>query len=57
MLPHLDEFEEMPLLSNPTLSSDGSGCGFEEPSCGPQLFNRDKLNDLVRYLNLSKEQS
>ena len=54
-LPEIDETEEIP--ADLSISSGDSCSDYEEPSNGPQLFNQSELNDLVRDLCLSKEQS
>ena len=57
-LPELMEIDESPSPAPLVASSDDVSCShFDEPSNGPQLFNQGELNDLVRDLCLSKEQS
>ena len=57
-LPDIDVIEEeIPLPDQHAISTDDSCSDYEEPSFGPQLFNQSELNDLVRDLCLSKEQS
>ena len=56
-LPNIEEAQYIYFPDHTTRSSDDSGSDYEEPLYGPRQFNKSQLNDLIRDLYLSKDQS
>ena len=56
-LPDVEKEQDIPLPDHTARCSDDSCNDYEEPPYGPQKFTQSELNDLVRDLCLSKDQS